>query len=225
MTIGIDLQLLQESEKASSTSAYATNLVSKLQKIQDIVKQNMIESGQRAKKSYDVDTQTPQILVGFKVLLHSDVIKPGQCAKFHKPWTGPYLVTNKTDDGLLYTLRHCSTGKPIRSAVHANRLKLFDDDRDTLYNRHNITPKRVTQVTPPVSDTAPTNTADTSDDVWYAVDRLLDHRKSGGKILYLVKWQDQSRSWEPSENITDFAINEYNIRKQQIQDRRKKRRR
>jgi len=129
MSIGIDLQLLQESENAPSISAHVTNLVSRLKLIHETVQQNMSDSGQRAKKFYDVDAETPQIMVGWKVLLHSSVLKPGQSAKFHKPWTGPYLVTSKTDDGLLYTLRHCDTGKSLRSAVHANRIKLLDSDR------------------------------------------------------------------------------------------------
>ena len=103
----------------------------------------MTDSGQHAKRFYDMDTETPRITVGSKVLLHSNVLKPGQSAQFHKHWTGPYLVTSKTDDGLLYTLRHCNTGKSLRSAVHANRIKLFDSDRDTLYNRDNIKPDNV----------------------------------------------------------------------------------
>ena len=50
MSMGIDLQLLQQSENAPSTSAYVVDLVSKLQLIQDIVQQNMTHSSQRVKK-------------------------------------------------------------------------------------------------------------------------------------------------------------------------------
>jgi len=66
MSVEIDLQLLQESLKTPSTSAYAADLISKLKLIQDIVKQNTTESGQRAKKFYNEDTETPQITVGSK---------------------------------------------------------------------------------------------------------------------------------------------------------------
>ena len=224
MSIGIDLQLLQESENAPSASTHVTNLVSRLKLIHEAVQQNMSESGQRAKKFYDVDTETPQITVGSKVLLHSSVLKPGQSAKFHKPWTGPYLVTAKTDDGLLYTLRHCDTGKSLRSAVHANRIKLYDTDRDMFYNRHNIKPDNVSHTLPPNSPTPSIDTSDASNDVWYAIDRLLDHKKSGQKTLYLVRWQDKTRSWEPADNVTDFAINEYHIRREQRKKRRQRRR-
>ena len=223
MSIGIDLQLLQESENAPSTLAHVTDLVSRLKSIHETVQQNMSDSGQRAKKFYDVDTQTPQIMVGSKVLLHSTVLKPGQSAKFHKPWTGPYLVTSKSDNGLLYTLRHCDTGKSLRSAVHANRIKLFDSDRDMFYHRHNIKPVDISHTPSSNSPTPPADTQDASQDVWYAIDRLLDHKKSGQRTLYLVKWQDKTHSWEPAENVTDFAVNEYQIRREQRKKRRQRR--
>ena len=85
MSMGIDLQLLQEAESAPSISAYATDLVSKLKVIQDVVKQNVTDSGLRAKTRYDEKAETPVIMVGSKVLLHSNVVKPGQSAKFHRP--------------------------------------------------------------------------------------------------------------------------------------------
>jgi len=57
-------------------------------------------------------------------------------------------VVWKSDDGLLYRLRHCATGKEPRAAVHANRLKVYRDDRDTFYLRHNIKPQPVENLLP-----------------------------------------------------------------------------
>jgi len=94
---------------------------------------------------YDRNAKTPDISVGFKVLLHYDVVKPGESLKFHKSWRGPYLVTSRSDDGLLYRIRHCATGKQPKAAFHANRLKLYQDDRDCFYLRHNIKPQNFTQ--------------------------------------------------------------------------------
>jgi len=195
MSMGINVQLLQEAESAPSHLSYATDLISILKILQDVVKQNMTDSGLRAKTRYDVKAETPQIMVGSKVLLHSNVVKPGQSAKFHRPWEGPYLVTSKTDDGLTYTLRHCNTGKLLRSAVHANRSKLFDADRDAFYHRHGITPRDMPSTAPSQSTTTTSNdTVDPTGDVWYSNDRLLKHKKSGDKVHYLVRWQDKSCS-------------------------------
>ena len=126
MSLGIDLQLLQESDSALSTDAYMTNLKSRLKLTHEIVQKNMSDSAQRTKFFYDRNTKTPDISVGSKVLLHSDVVKPGQSPKFKKLWdNGPFLVTSKTDDGLLCKLRHCVTGKEPRTAIHVNRLCLL----------------------------------------------------------------------------------------------------
>ena len=47
-------------------------------------------------------------------------------------------MVGKSDDGLLYKLRHCQTGKPQRSQIHANRLKLCNEDRDIFYAKNKI---------------------------------------------------------------------------------------
>ena len=62
MFMGIVLQLLQESKNAPFTSAHVVDHISKLKLIQDAAKQNMNDSGQRAKRIY-VGTETPQIRV------------------------------------------------------------------------------------------------------------------------------------------------------------------
>jgi len=149
------------------------------------------------------------------VLLHYDVVKPGESPKFQKSWRGPYLVTSRSDDGLLYRIRHCATGKEPRAAVHANRLKLYQDDRDCFYLRHNINPQNVTQSAAPDAQpvTSPT-VSDTTVDT-HAVDRLLRHKHIGNKDYYLVKWLDPkaSQTWEPSENITQFAIDQFYVQR------------
>jgi len=86
MSMGIDLDLLQHCESATSAQAYVEDLKSTLQLTHDIVQQNMRDSAQRSKKLYDKNTNTPDINIGYKVLLHYDVVKPGQSPKFHQNW-------------------------------------------------------------------------------------------------------------------------------------------
>lgn len=47
----------------------------------------------------------------------------------------------------------------------------------------------------------------------YTVERVVDKRRSGGRVQYLVKWlnyADEDNTWEPVENILDQSIiNEY----------------
>ena len=64
MSLGIDLQLLQEIDSAPSTDAYMTDLKSRLELTHDIVQKNMTDSAQRTKLFYDRNTRTPDISVG-----------------------------------------------------------------------------------------------------------------------------------------------------------------
>ena len=130
-------------------------------------------------------------------------------------------MTSKSDNGLLYTLRQCDTGKEPRAAVHANRLKLFHDDRDEFYLKHNITPTDILQ--PILADTTQSNDSQ-ADDTWYASDCLLNDKMIGKRRFYLVKWQYSISppSWEPQDNVSQFAIDQYFIRKRAKQRQRRK---
>jgi len=133
MEVGIDLALLKEYESSPTTQTFTSDLISKIKLTQEVVQQNMKDSADRFKTVYDRNTKEPEIQVGDKVLLHSTVLKKGESPKFHHNWRGPYLTVSKSDNGLLYRLRHCSTGKEPRAAVHANRLKVYHDDRDARF--------------------------------------------------------------------------------------------
>jgi O-acetyl-ADP-ribose deacetylase (regulator of RNase III) len=71
----------------------------------------------------------------------------------------------------------------------------------------------LTDVVPPDdavinNPTAETVTARTGE--WFAIDRLLRHRRQRGKDLYLVKWMDSEiPSWIERSNITDAALQHF----------------
>ena len=96
------------SASASNVQTYAADLASKVRLTHDIIQKNMTDRAVRSKEFYDKNTEVPQIVVGSKVLLFNDALKPGESPKFHDNWTGPYLVVSKSDNGLLYRLRHLS---------------------------------------------------------------------------------------------------------------------
>jgi len=181
----------------------------------------MKDRAARSKVFYDKFTKEPQISVGYKVLLFNDTLKVGESAKFHKNWTGPYLVVSKSDNGLLYTLRHCSTGREPGAAVHANRLKPYKDDRNTFLLRHNISPQHIDNPVPALPTAGDTMIPDNTR---YPIERVLKHRKVGKKEYFLVKWLDSkgSQTWEPGLNVTQFAIDQYFVQKRNEAKRRRK---
>ena len=223
MTVGFDLSLLKEFESAPNIQAYAADLASKVRLTHDIIQKNMTDRAVRSKEFYDKNTRVPQIAVGAKVLLFNDALKPGESPKFHDNWTGPYLVVSKSDNGLLYRLRHCDSGKEPRAAIHANRLKVYDDDKDRFFIRHNIKPQQkndsVSAEPAPADNSVP-------NDEWFPIDKLLSHKKKGNKVFYRVKWLDSNSmpSWESEDNITPFAIDQYFIQRRKKSNQRRKRR-
>ena len=223
MTVGFDLSLLKEFESAPNIQAYAADLASKVRLTHDIIQKNMTDRAVRSKEFYDKNTRVPQIAVGAKVLLFNDALKPGESPKFHDNWTGPYLVVSKSDNGLLYRLRHCDSGKEPRAAIHANRLKVYDDDKDRFFIRHNIKPQQkndsVSAEPAPADDSVP-------NDEWFPIDKLLSHKNKGNKVFYRVKWLDSNSipSWESEDNITPFAIEQYFIQRRKKSNQRRKRR-
>ena len=62
---------------------------------------------------------------------------------------------------------------------------------------------------------SPDTTTATDDirDIRYPINRLVDHKKVGKKNHFLVQWCDSkgSRSWEPEDNVTQYAIDQYFI--------------
>ena len=90
------------------------------------------------KKSYDAKSEEPKLALGSKVWVHDPTTKTIECAKLKRRWGGPYLIVDKTDDGLSYKLRHCETGKEKRSFIHYNILKPYNADRDLFYSKHQL---------------------------------------------------------------------------------------
>jgi len=141
------------------------------------------------------------------VLLHDPTTRKGECPKLKQRWRGPYIIVAKSDDGLLYKLRHCETGKEQRSMIHSNRIKAYNEDIEVFYTRNQIQPSTQSQ-------------ADSSQmDDWQEIKKVTSRKKISGKDTFLVHWKDGSKSREPAENITDFAKTQYHL----VQNQRKRR--
>jgi len=75
--------------------------------------------------------------------------------------------------------------------VHANRLKPYQDDRDTFFLRHNIRPQHVDNLVPALPTAGDTMIPD---DTWYPIERVVKLKKVGKKEYFLVKWLDSEGS-------------------------------
>jgi len=205
MVTGIDANLLLDFSKSPNMQSYMTHLVPRLQLTHDIIQQNLRDGQVKSKQHYDQSSEEPEMQVGEKVMMHDPTTKTGECPKLKKRWKGPFMVVERSTDGLSYKLRHCETGKELRSHIHANRLKKFNDDRDAFFNRHYIVPKSTLDSPPsPIRD-------DNTDADWCPIKQILIRRIQNGKEMFLVRWDDRqgSKSWVPAEDVTDYAIQQY----------------
>jgi len=100
--------------------------------------------------------------------------------------------------------------------VHFNRLKRYNDDRDDFYERSATIPD------PREDDGQQTVDSEASTDKWYSIKRVTAHKKVKGKDYFQVVWEDDTRQWLPSEDVTEFAKNQYYVNRRQ--KRRRKRR-
>ena len=56
-----------------------------------------------AKKQYDKSSNKPSFVLGQKVFLNDPTTRKGECPKVEASMTGPFMIIDKSDDGLLCT--------------------------------------------------------------------------------------------------------------------------
>lgn len=108
--------------------------MSHLKIVKDIAKENIKQAQIKQKQQYDKkSTDVPNFRVGQSVLLHSTKVPVGLSPKLHDPWDGPFYITAIGPNNT-YKLRRCSNHKELKSFIHANRLKRYEnpDDRPSL---------------------------------------------------------------------------------------------
>jgi len=143
MNVPIDTTLMIDMETAPDIQRYTAELIPKLKQVQQAVQDNLKDSNIIFKQNYDRNAKAPDIVLRSKVLMHDLTTKKGECSKLKK-WIGSYLVVDKSDDGLLYKLRYCQTGKQNKRMIHYNRLKPYNENKELFYTRNKITPQSQT---------------------------------------------------------------------------------
>ena len=98
---------------------YVAELKGRLQTAHRVAKDNLISSKHRSKDYYDKGTDSPNIAVGDKVLLHDETVRRGRSKKLSSQWIGPYEVVNINKVNA--TIKR---GRNL-TKVHVNRLKPF----------------------------------------------------------------------------------------------------
>jgi hypothetical protein len=162
-------------------------------KIVEQLKENLKQAQSRMKQYYDKNRPIQVFEIGDKVLLstrnleieHLGISRKGT-TKFGPLWIGPYAVTKRISTDI-YEL-DLPYGLRLHREFHTSLLKPYTTDADA--SRLNVPNEGMIG-------------AGGLEDA-YLIEDVLDHKKIGNDIYYLVKWTGyppEYNTWEPWENI------------------------
>ena len=165
----------------------------KQQEILIQLKQSLLAAQERMKRYYDRNRPVQVFEVGDQVMISSKNLNiehlgvvASSSRKFAPLWIGPYLVAAKTSiDTYKLSL---PVGLRLHPEFHTSLLKPYFVDSD---------PRRLNK--PNEGMVAAGGFED-----GFLVERILDHKRSKGKIFFKVKWvgyPSDHNSWEPLDNF------------------------
>ncbi len=122
--LNFDLRLLNEVNTSADVDVYLRQLVPKLELVRDAIKLNKEDHKALAKQQFDKFAEYPAYKPGDLVLMHHPKVPKGQCYKLYRAYSGPYVIMERFPNHT-YKLKESSTGKLLKSRIHANRLKPY----------------------------------------------------------------------------------------------------
>jgi len=122
MEFPLDISIGASEKLFSSPEAYYAEIGPKLEIMHQIAQQNVSENAERHRNRENKNAKLPELKPGDKVLLYDPTTKKGQCAKLKVRYQGPYLIV-KSHAGHTFMLQDLKTGKTLKRAVHARRLR------------------------------------------------------------------------------------------------------
>lgn len=197
-----------------------------------LVKSNRLAAQARQKKQYDRTAKIPKYQLGQQVMLKKENVTPGLTKKFAPKFDGPYYIT-KVGPNHTFRLIRQSNHRPIKSRVHANRLKpyfnpalrkyatLLDQQQqqrarvvvhaeqaanDVNQTQSNDLPNELYETPDVTTDPEMSNAKD------LVIDKILASSYYRGERLYKVKWVDKKgTTWERKSTIPQELVNQFHI--------------
>lgn len=230
MNMPFDVAVLPKESISKSAKEHLDDLIKHLKVVKDISKRNVQNSQEKAKSHHDKKAKNPDFRVGNRVLLQCMKVPKKLSPKLHAKWVGPYYITDVGTNNT-YKIRRVVDHKIVKSRIHANRLKHYEDPRNyrTPNNDQNQDDddNQATNNTNnnPVPDKASTDNKnndknddkdkdnngidnDNDDDQdEFLAEKLVAKRKRNGKNYYRVKWVGYKRTtWVPEEDIGEGLL-------------------
>jgi len=123
----------------TNVEQYLAQMQPQLQILRESVKLNQLQANERTTKIHNArsTTKTPTFKVMDRVWIFEPETSGVKLAhKILKKYKGPYLIIQANSDSHIYKLQDCNTQKILKSWINADRLKLYDNERDQFYSRN-----------------------------------------------------------------------------------------
>jgi hypothetical protein len=122
MRLAIDWSISTPELTTPSAVQYAREIGPKLEVLHQIAMTNAESSAARHRQVRNEEAKPPPYAAGDKVLLRDTRVKKGETVKLKRPYTGPFIIT-ECRPGFNYRLQELKTGRDLKRAVHADRLR------------------------------------------------------------------------------------------------------
>ena len=240
MKLPFDIEWIPKENLNCTAQQHLARILENLETTRKIATENIEEAQKKYKKYYDLKVKEPKFEAGDKVWLYNTKVPVGLSKKFHRMWTGPYYITLKGPNHT-YKLRDCADSKEMKSLIHANRMKPFNDP-----DSRPVQPPFTPNITGTENndneiarqdkgDNDPTNSMNqrqqktnptpirVTDNKWYEIDKIMAYKRQKDGILYKVRWKNiGTTEWVPSRDVSDFAKQEFHVMRTASGKRRKR---
>ena len=144
MKLPLDIMMgVPDQEEHTSYGDFATKLKQNLTEAYQHVRENLQTAQCRQKEYYDRVVKDSEFQSGDQVYLYSPALKPGEAAKFHRNWKGPFTVLERVAE-VTYKIQKLGGPSSTAKIVHFNNLKLYK--RKAAVDKHQTAPKNQVQV-------------------------------------------------------------------------------
>jgi hypothetical protein len=138
MRLAIDWSLSMPELTTPSVVQYAREIGPKLEVLHQTAMTNVGGCAARHRQARNEEAKPLPYAAGDKVLLRDTRAKKGETVKLKRLYTGPFIFT-ECRLGFNYRLQELKTGRDLRRAVHADRLRplkeMQNDYRQPTVNR------------------------------------------------------------------------------------------
>ena len=226
MNCPIDTNLQPDNSLPKNIKQYIEEIIRTHSEAEQTAKKNIEESQARNKHYYDRNAKIPDFKVGDRVLLKNPRTIKGVSPKLQRASHDDVYTIVDEGQNFTYKITNSKTHKTRAGMINANRLRRFNDPRDSLTPRsredeqlrHNAVQ---VQINPPPLD----NSAIPANAELPQIKKILKASKQNGEYQYRVQFENRSRlpEWRNAIDIPPKMREDFHINRT-LQGRRKKKR-